>query len=95
MALLKPDEARYLDETVERVEPQAVFFRNLRRGLFELELAGRVKAAAGKEFCKKSLAITCQLSAISFHLVQRAICRALQSYESGRRRICSLCLFMK
>ena len=50
-ALLKADESTHIDEIVERLEP-ALSSSEIFAALFELELAGKVKQLAGKNFVK-------------------------------------------
>ena len=53
-ALLKADEATQIDAIVERLE-QDMSSSEIFAALFELELAGKVKADAGEEFCEELL----------------------------------------
>jgi DNA processing protein len=50
-ALLKADEATHIDEIVERLEPE-LSSSEIFAALFELELAGKVRQLAGKNFVK-------------------------------------------
>jgi DNA processing protein len=50
-AVLKADEARHLDEIIERLEPE-LSSSEIFAALFELELAGKVKQLPGKNFVK-------------------------------------------
>jgi DNA processing protein len=50
-ALLKADEATHIDEIVERLEPE-LSSSEIFAALFELELAGKVKQLAGKNFVR-------------------------------------------
>ena len=51
LAVLKADEARQLDEIIERLEPE-LSSSEIFAALFELELAGKVKQLPGKNFVK-------------------------------------------
>ena len=51
LALLKPDEARHIDEIVERLQPE-LSSSEIFAALFELELGGKVKQLPGKNFVK-------------------------------------------
>jgi DNA processing protein len=68
MALLKPDEARNIDEIVERLERQ-LSSSEIFAALFELELAGRVKRLPGKNFVKSLslLSVSYRLSAFIWY----------------------------
>ena len=55
-ALLKADEATHIDEIVERLEPEPSS-SEIFAALFELELAGKVRQLAGKNFVKELLAL--------------------------------------
>jgi DNA processing protein len=50
-ALLKADEATHIDEIVERLEPE-LSSSEIFAAWFELELAGKVRQLAGKNFVK-------------------------------------------
>jgi DNA processing protein len=60
-ALLKSDEATHIDEIVERLEPE-LSSCEIFAALFELELPGKVRQLAGKNFvkrfCKELLALS-------------------------------------
>jgi DNA processing protein len=51
LAVLKADEARQLDEIIERLEPE-LSSSEIFAALFELELAGKVKQLPGKNFVR-------------------------------------------
>ncbi len=51
LGVLRADEARHIDELVERLEPQ-VSSSEIFAALFELELAGKVRQLPGKNFVK-------------------------------------------
>ena len=51
IARRRPDEARHIDEIVERLEPQ-LSSCEIFAALFELGLVGRVKQLPGKNFVK-------------------------------------------
>jgi DNA processing protein len=51
MALLKPDEARHIDEIVEGLELE-LSSSEIFAALFELELEGKIKQLPGKNFVK-------------------------------------------
>lgn len=50
-ALLKPDEARHIDDIIEGLEPQ-LSSSEIFAALFELQLAGKVKQLPGKNSVK-------------------------------------------
>ena len=64
LKLLKADEAMHIDEIVEKPGAGPVVLRNLRRTV-RTGTGRQSEADAGEEFCKKLLAVSYQLSALS------------------------------
>ena len=77
LSLLKADEATHIDERVERLE-SVLSSWEIFAALFELELAGKIRQMAGKNFVK------------NFRQQLRATCQALDIPDGRLQRFASL-----